>query len=133
MNPDAHPADAGDSDILPNLLLFGETLRHLGLHFGSANMRDLIRATQYIPIGDSRSDFHLVRPPAHGRSIRDLRSMGEQRRYRTPRIMPRREDTSDGPPPDNPPDDAGSFTGPPASLSPLAHRDRYTNPHKPKR
>ena len=93
-------------------------------------MLDLIRATQYIPIGGSRSDFRLAarallvhrqpdlalfdeafqvfwRRPAHGRSMRDLRSMGEQRRYRTPRIMPHREDASDGPPPDNSPDDAG--------------------------
>ena len=126
------PADAGDGAILPNLLLFGETLRRLGLDFGSANMLDLIRATEHIPIGGSRADFRLAarallvhrrsdlalfdeafqvfwRRPAHGRSMRDLRSMGEQRRYRTPRIMPHREDTSDGPTPDNPdaPDDAG--------------------------
>ena len=124
------PADAGDGAILSNLLLFGETLRRLGLDFGSANMLDLIRATEYIPIGGSRSDFRLAarallvhrqrdlalfdeafrvfwRRPAHGRSMRDLRSMGEERRYRTPRIMPHREDTSDGPPPDHPLDDAG--------------------------
>ena len=123
------PADAGAGAILPNLLLFGETLRRLGLDFGSANMLDLIRATQHIPIGGSRADFRLAarallvhrrsdlalfdeafqvfwRRPAHGRSMRDLRSMGEQRRYRTPRVMPHREDTADGPPPDNP-DDAG--------------------------
>ena len=47
------------------------------------------------------------RRPAHGRSMRDLRSMGEERRYRTPRVMPHREDTSDGPPGDDDPDDAG--------------------------
>ena len=125
------PADAGDGAILPNLLLFGETLRRLGLDFGTANMLDLVRAAEFIPIGGSRNDFRLAarallvhrqsdlalfdeafqvfwRRPAHGRSMRDLRSMGEERRYRTPRITPHREDTADGPPADDfPPDDAG--------------------------
>ena len=95
VNPDDHPADTGDGSILPNHLLFGETLRRLGLDSGSADMLDLIRATEYIPIGGSRSDFHLAaralqvrrQPdlalfdeafrvfrcgPAHGRSMRDL-------------------------------------------------------------
>ena len=100
VNPDNHPADAGDSGILPNLLLFGETLRRLGRDFGSATMLDLIRATQYIPIGGSHSNFRLVarallvrrqsdlalfdeafrvfwRRSADWRNMRDLRSMGE--------------------------------------------------------
>ena len=125
------PADFGDGAILPNLLLFGETLRRLGLDFGTANMLDLVRATEYVPLGGSRNDFRLAarallvhrrsdlelfdeafqvfwRRPAHGASMRDLRSMGEERRYRTPRIAPHREDTSDGPPSDDPAsDDAG--------------------------
>ena len=115
------PADAGEGAILPNLLMFGEVLRRLGLDVGSANMLDLVRATEFVPIGGSRNDFRLAarallvhrrsdlplfdeafqvfwRRPAHGRSMRDLRSMGEERRYRTPRVMPHREDTSDGPP-----------------------------------
>ncbi len=118
------PADLGDGAILPNLLMFGEVLRRLGLEIGSANMLDLVRATEYVPIGGNRNDFRLAarallvhkqsdlalfdeafqvfwRRPAHGRSMRDLRSMGEERRYRTPRVMPHREDASDGPPGDD--------------------------------
>ena len=126
------PADAGAGAILPNLLLFGAALRRLGLDFGTANVLDLVRAAEFVPIGGSRSDFRLAarallvhrqrdlalfdetfqvfwRRPAHGRSLRDLRSMGEERRYRTPRITPHREDTADGPPADElPPDDAGN-------------------------
>ena len=123
------PADAGEGAILPNLLMFGEVLRRLGLEVGSANMLDLVRATEYIPIGGNRNDFRLAarsllvhkqsdlalfdeafqvfwRRPAHGRSMRDLRSMGEERRYRTPRVAPHREDTSDGPPGDLESEDA---------------------------
>ena len=118
------PADAGDSAILPNLLMFGEVLRRMGLDFGTANMLDLVRATEHVPIGGNRNDFRLAarallvhrrsdlplfdeafqvfwRRPAHGASMRDLRSMGEERRYRTPRVTPHREDTSDGPPSDD--------------------------------
>ena len=124
------PADAGDGTILSNLLMFGEVLRRLGLDVGSGNMLDLVRATEFVPIGGNRNDFRLAarallvhrrsdlelfdeafqvfwRRPAHGRSMRDLRSMGEERRYRTPRVMPHREDTSDGPPGGDDPDDAG--------------------------
>ena len=124
------PADAGDGTILSNLLMFGEVLRRLGLDVGSGNMLDLVRATEFVPIGGNRNDFRLAarallvhrrsdlelfdeafqvfwRRPAHGQSMRDLRSMGEERRYRTPRVMPHREDTSDGPPGGDDPDDAG--------------------------
>ena len=124
------PADVGDGAILANLLMFGEVLRRLGLEIGSANMLDLVRATEYVPIGGNRNDFRLAarallvhnrsdlplfdeafqvfwRRPAHGRSMRDLRSMGEERRYRTPRVMPHREDTSDGPPGETESEDAG--------------------------
>ena len=117
------PADAGEGAILPNLLMFGEVLRRLGMEVGSANMLDLVRATEYVPIGGNRNDFRLAarallvhkqsdlslfdeafqvfwRRPAHGRSMRDLRSMGEERRYRTPRVAPHREDMSDGSPGD---------------------------------
>jgi len=123
------PADAGEGAILPNLLMFGEVLRRLGMEVGSANMLDLVWATEYIPIGGNRNDFRLAarallvhkqsdlalfdeafqvfwRRPAHGRSMRDLRSMGEERRYRTPRVAPHREDTSDGPPGDDGSEDA---------------------------
>ena len=100
----------GDGAILHNLMLFGEVLRRLGLDFGSGNMLDLVRATRDIPLG-RKQDFRnaarclLVhrqqdlarfddafqvfwRQPAHGISTRDLRSMGEERRYRTPRVGP---------------------------------------------
>ena len=125
------PADAGDRTILPNLLMFGEVLRRLGMEIGSGNMLDLVRATEYVPIGGNRNDFRLAarallvhrrsdlelfdeafqvfwRRPAHGRSMRDLRSMGEERRYRTPRVTPHREDTSDGPPGGDDSEDAGN-------------------------
>ena len=129
INMNTAPADVGDGAILPNLLMFGEVLRRLGLEVGSANMLDLVRATEYIPIGGNRNDFRLAarsllvhkqsdlplfdeafqvfwRRPAHGRSMRDLRSIGEERRYRTPRVAPHREDTSDGPPSDLESEDA---------------------------
>lgn len=108
--------DAGH--ILPNLLLFGETLRRLGLDFGSGNMLDLVRATESIPIGRKQDFRHAARcllvhrkqdlplfddafqifwrRPAHGISTRDLRSMGEERRYRHPRIGPPAADSDPG-------------------------------------
>ncbi|HEU0020561.1 MAG TPA: VWA domain-containing protein [Dehalococcoidia bacterium] len=107
---------AADSDghILHNLMLFGEVLRRLGLDFGSGNMLDLVRATQDVTIDINigrKQDFQQAarcllvhrkqdlplfddafkvfwRPPAHGISTRELRSMGEERRYRTPRVGP---------------------------------------------
>ena len=48
-----------DGHILHNLMLFGETLRRLGLDFGSGNMLDLVRATETIPIG-RRQDFRAA-------------------------------------------------------------------------
>ena len=107
------PYDAdGDTDgsILHNLMLFGEVLRRLGLDFGSGNMLDLVRATEDVPIG-RKQDFHQAarsllvhrkqdlplfdeafqvfwRRPATGEMTRDLRSMGEQRRYRNPQVGP---------------------------------------------
>ena len=99
-----------DGHILHNLMLFGETLRRLGLDFGSGNMLDLVKATETIPIGrrqdfrhaarcllvHRKQDFPLFddafqifwRRPAHGISTRDLHSMGEERRYRNPRVGP---------------------------------------------
>ena len=54
------PADAGDGTILSNLLMFGEVLRRLGLDVGSGNMLDLVRATEFVPIGGNRNDFRLA-------------------------------------------------------------------------
>ena len=104
------PTADGDGHILHNVMLFGEVLRRLGLDFGSGNILDLIRATQNIPIGRKQDFQHAARcllvnrkqdlplfddafkvfwrPPAHGISTRDLRTMGEERRYRTPRVGP---------------------------------------------
>ncbi len=98
--------------ILHNLMLFGETLRRLGLDFGSGNMLDLVRAVESgaISIGRKQDFRHAARcllvhrkqdlprfddafqifwrRPAHGISARDLRSMGEERRYRNPQVAP---------------------------------------------
>lgn len=104
------PSNNGDTPghILHSLMLFGEVLRRLGLDFGSGNMLDLVRATEEISIG-RKQDFRLAarcllvhrkqdlslfdeafqvfwRRPAAEQITRDLRSMGEQRRYRNPQI-----------------------------------------------
>jgi hypothetical protein len=110
-----------EGHILHNLMLFGEVLRRLGLDFGSGNMLDLVRATEDniidIAIGRKQDFQHAARcllvhrkqelplfddafkvfwrPPSHGISTRELRSMGEERRYRTPRIGPAAGDSSD--------------------------------------
>ena len=111
--------------LLHNLLLFGQVLRRLGLDAGPGNMLDLVRATEYAPVGrkqDFRSaarcllvhrnqDLALFdeafrvfwRRPPTGQSTRDLRSMGEQRRYRQPQVVP---------PPDPDPEAAGGEAGP---------------------
>ena len=110
MNDLTPPENNTDGHILHNLMLFGETLRRLGLDFGSGNMLDLVRATETIPIGrrqdfrhaarcllvHRKQDFPLFddafqifwRRPSHGISTRDLRSMGEERRYRNPQVGP---------------------------------------------
>lgn len=112
----------GDSPghVLHSLMLFGEVLRRLGLDFGSGNMLDLVRATEEIPIG-RKQDFRLAarcllvhrkqdlslfdeafqvfwRRPAAEQITRDLRSMGEQRRYRKPQIsqLPASDGGSEG-------------------------------------
>lgn len=126
-------ADSG-GHILPNLMVFGEVLRRLGLEFGSNNMLDLVRAAQDntigIPIGRKQDFQHAARcllvhrkqdlplfddafkifwrPPAHGISPRELRSMGEERRYRPPRVGPAAADSngadgSDAPHPEGQP------------------------------
>lgn len=107
-SPGNAPESGGDGHILHNLMLFGEVLRRLGLDFGSGNMLDLVRAIEDVPLR-RRQDFQhaarclLVhrkqdiplfddafkvfwRRPSYGISTRDLRSMGEERRYRSPRI-----------------------------------------------
>ena len=96
--------------LLQNLMLFGEVLRRMGLNFGSANMLDLVRATEDVPVGRKQDFRHAARcllvhrkpdlplfdeafqvfwrRPSAEQTSRDLRSMGEQRRYRPPQIRP---------------------------------------------
>ena len=105
--PDQQP-DA----LLQNLMLFGEVLRRMGLNFGSANMLDLVRATEDVPVGNKQDFRHAARcllvhrkpdlplfdeafqvfwrKPSAEQTTRDLRSMGEQRRYRAPQVRPAR-------------------------------------------
>ena len=45
--------------LLHNLLLFGRTLRRLGMDVNPGSMIDLVTALQYVPIG-SRSDFYFT-------------------------------------------------------------------------
>ena len=99
---------SGDGHILPNLLRFAEVLRRLGLDAGPANVLDMVRATEHVHIG-RRGEFYQAarsifvhrkqdlpvfdeafnvfwRKPNTARSGMDLRSMGEQRRYRKPQV-----------------------------------------------
>lgn len=98
----------GDGHILPNLLRFAEVLRRLGLDAGPANVLDMVRATEHVHIGrrgefyqaarsifvHRRQDLPLFdeafnvfwRKPNTARSGMDLRSMGEQRRFRKPQV-----------------------------------------------
>ena len=96
--------------LLHNLMLFAGVLRGLGLDVGSGNVLDLVRATEYAPMG-RKQDFYQAarcllvhrkqdqalfdeafqvfwRKPASGQTTRDLRTMGEQRRYRQPQVGP---------------------------------------------
>ena len=98
----------GDGHILPNLLRFAEVLRRLGLDAGPANVLDMVRATEHVHIG-RRGEFYQAarsifvhrrqdlpifdeafqvfwRKPNTARSGMDLRSMGEQRRFRKPQV-----------------------------------------------
>ena len=99
---------SGDGHILPNLLRFAEVLRRLGLDAGPASVLDMVRATEHVHIG-RRGEFYQAarsifvhrrqdlpvfdeafnvfwRKPNTARSGMDLRSMGEQRRFRKPQV-----------------------------------------------
>ena len=104
--------------ILNNLMLFAQVLRRLGLDVGSGNVLDLVRATEYAPLGRKqdfyqaarcllvhrKQDFPLFdeafqvfwRKPATGQTTRDLRSMGEDRRFRQPQVGPPSSRDGDG-------------------------------------
>ena len=121
---------AGGGHILPNLLRFAEVLRRLGLDAGPANVLDMVRATEHVHIG-RRGEFYQAarsifvhrrqdlpvfdeafnvfwRKPNTARSGMDLRSMGEQRRFRKPQVSAGR---------DEPMDDALALDGDPADDS----------------
>ena len=112
MTAPANGTHQDNGHILHNLMMFGETLRKIGLDVGSGNMLDLVRALEYTPIG-RKQDFQQAarsilvhrkqdivlfdeafqvfwRRPASGQTTRDLRSLGEQRRYRNPQVAPPR-------------------------------------------
>ena len=103
--------------ILPNLLRFAEVLRRVGLDAGPANVLDMVRATEHVHIG-RRGEFYQAarsifvhrrqdlpifdeafnvfwRKPNTARSGMDLRSMGEQRRFRKPQVSAGRDEPMD--------------------------------------
>lgn len=113
------PNDAGpDGHILHNLTLFGEMLRRVGLEVGSGNMLDLVRATDHVSIGKRGEFFQAARSilvhrkqdlpifdeafqvfwrkPATSSTTMDLRSMGEQRRFRKPQVGTSRDEEPEG-------------------------------------
>ena len=102
------PADRGH--LLHNLLIFGDVLRHLGLITHPGRMLDVLRALEHIDIGRRQDFYHTLRvllvhrrrdlplfdeafrtfwrrPPDRSTTM-DLRSLGEQRRYRQPQVGP---------------------------------------------
>ena len=113
------PNDAGpDGHFLHNLTLFGDMLRRVGLEVGTGNMLDLVRATDHVSVGN-RGEFYQAarsilvhrkqdlpifdeafqvfwRKPANSATTMDLRSMGEQRRFRKPQVGTSRDDEPEG-------------------------------------
>ena len=113
------PNDAGpDGHILHSLTLFGEMLRRVGLEVGSGNMLDLVRATDHVSIGRRGEFFQAARSilvhrkqdlpifdeafqvfwrkPSDRTTTMDLRSLGEQRRFRKPQVGTGRDDGPEG-------------------------------------
>ena len=113
------PNDAGpDGHILHSLTLFGEMLRRVGLEVGSGNMLDLVRATEHVSIGKRGEFFQAARSilvhrkqdlpifdeafavfwrkPSDRTTTMDLRSLGEQRRFRKPQVSTGRDDEPEG-------------------------------------
>ena len=111
-NPSTDGKEQAPDYLLHNLMLFASVLRGLGLQVGSGNVLDLVRAAEYAPIS-RKQDFYQAarcllvhrkqdlplfdeafqvfwRKPSSGQSTRDLRSMGENRRYRQPQVSPPR-------------------------------------------
>jgi len=119
------PNDAGpDGHILHSLTLFGEMLRRVGLEIGSGNMLDLVRATDHVSIGKRGEFFQAARSilvhrkqdlpifdeafqvfwrkPSDRTTTMDLRSLGEQKRFRKPQVSSGR---------DYEPESAGTMVG----------------------
>ncbi len=115
--PSPDDVEEAPGSLLHNLMLFAEVLRRLGLDVGSGNVLDLVRATEYAPVG-RKQDFHQAarcllvhrkqdipifdeafqvfwRRPASRQSTRDLRSLGEDRRFRQPQAGPPRAGDAD--------------------------------------
>ena len=113
------PNDAGpDGHILHSLTLFGEMLRRVGLEVGSGNMLDLVRATDHISIGKRGEFFQAARSilvhrkqdlpifdeafqvfwrkPSDRTTTMDLRSLGEQKRFKKPQVSTGRDDEPEG-------------------------------------
>ena len=113
------PNDAGSKGhILHSLTLFGEMLRRVGLEVGSGNMLDLVRATEYVSIGNRGEFFQSARSilvhrkqdlpifdeafqvfwrkPSDRTTTMDLRSLGEQKRFRKPQVSTGPDDKPDG-------------------------------------
>ncbi len=111
--------DAGpDGHILHSLTLFGEMLRRVGLEVGTGNMLDLVRATDHVSIGKRGEFFQAARSilvhrkqdlpifdeafqvfwrqPSNRTTTMDLRSLGEQRRFRKPQVGTGRDDEPEG-------------------------------------
>ena len=107
-DPAARHEDRGH--LLHNLLIFGDVLRHLGLGTHPGRMLDVLRALEYVDIGRRQDFYHTLRallvhrrrdiplfdeafrtfwrrPPDRSTTM-DLRSLGEQRRYRQPQVGP---------------------------------------------
>jgi len=116
---DSHGDGQPTTSILHNLVLFGDVLRRLGLDVGAGNMLDLVRAIEFAPMG-RKQDFKQAarcilvhrkqdiplfdeafdvfwRKPASGQTTMDLRSMGEQRRFRKPQAVPPPPGQDEGP------------------------------------
>ena len=96
--------------LLHNLLLFGRVLRSLGLEVHAGRMLQVVQALDYISVGRKRDFYHTLRTtlvhrqrdlalfdeafrvfwrrPPGDRTTMDLRSLGEQRRYRQPQVGP---------------------------------------------
>ncbi len=108
--PESAAATNDGGHLLHNLLLFGRVLRGLGLDVHSARMVDVVHALDVVGIRRKR-DFRQTlrtmlvhrhrdlalfdeafdvfwRPPKDDLTTLDLRSIGEQRRFRQPQLAP---------------------------------------------